>query len=72
MVAGPGPTTVCDSIDSIDSIDSANDGVSSVEMMDGTIRVEYSGKIVSADEIAFTRQVGDFATEELVARRVKE
>jgi hypothetical protein len=48
------------------------DKVSFVEMMDGTIRVEYSGKIVSADEIAFTRQVGDFATEELVARRVKE
>ena len=35
------------------------------------IRIEYSGKIVSADEIRFTRQVADFATEELVARRNK-
>ena len=48
------------------------DKVSFVEMMDGTIRVEYSGKIVSADEIAFTRQVGDFATEDWSPWRVKE
>ena len=35
------------------------------------VRITYSGKIVSADEIKFTRQVGDFATEEFGARRVK-
>ena len=48
------------------------DTVSFVEMMDSSIRVEYSGKIVSADEIDFTRQVGEFGTEDLVAKRVKE
>ena len=35
------------------------------------IRIDYTGKIVSADEIRFTRKVGDFATEELVAKRAK-
>jgi hypothetical protein len=35
------------------------------------LRIQYTGKIVSADEIRFTRQVADFATEELVAKRVK-
>jgi hypothetical protein len=35
------------------------------------IRIEYTGKIVSADEIKFTRKVADFATEELVAKRGK-
>ncbi len=35
------------------------------------IRITYTGKIVSADEIKFTRQVGDFATEALVAKRAK-
>ena len=35
------------------------------------IRIEYTGKITSADEIKFTRQVGDFATEQLVAKRAK-
>ena len=35
------------------------------------IRITYSGTVVSADEIKFTRQVADFATEELVAKRVK-
>ena len=48
--------------------------VSFVEMLkfqDQDIRIEYKGKI-SGDEIKFTRQVGDFATEELVAKRVKE
>jgi hypothetical protein len=34
------------------------------------IAITYTGKI-SGDEIKFTRQVGDFATEELVAKRVK-
>ena len=36
------------------------------------IRIAYSGTIVSADEIKFTRNVMDFATEELVAKRVKK
>jgi hypothetical protein len=36
------------------------------------IRIVYTGAIVSADEIKFTRQVADFATEELVATRVKD
>jgi hypothetical protein len=31
----------------------------------------YTGKIVSPDEIKFTRNVAEFATEELVAKRVK-
>jgi hypothetical protein len=50
------------------------DTVTFVEMLNfqGTaIRIEYTGKITSADEIKFTRQVADFATEELVATRVK-
>ena len=34
------------------------------------IRIAYTGK-VSGDEIKFTRQVGDFATEEFVAKRAK-
>jgi hypothetical protein len=34
------------------------------------LRIEYKGKI-SGDEIKFTRKVGDFATEELVAKRAK-
>jgi hypothetical protein len=34
------------------------------------IKIEYTGKI-SGDEIKFTRKVGDFATEELTAKRVK-
>ena len=35
------------------------------------IRIEYKGKI-NGDEISFTRKVGDFATEQFVAKRVKE
>jgi len=34
------------------------------------IRIEYSGKIVG-DELRLTRKVGEFAVEELVAKRVK-
>ncbi len=34
------------------------------------IAISYTGK-VSGDEIKFTRKVGDFATEELTAKRVK-
>jgi hypothetical protein len=35
------------------------------------VKITYTGKVVSADEIKFTRNVADFATEELVAKRVK-
>ena len=38
---------------------------------DQEIAITYKGT-VSGDEMKLTRQVGDFATEELVARRVKE
>jgi len=50
------------------------DKVSFVEIFkfqDMDIRITYTGKVTSADEIKFTRQVADFATEELVARRAK-
>jgi translation initiation factor IF-1 len=49
----------------------SGDDVSFVEMLefqDMKIRVEYKGK-VAGNEIKFTRQVGEFATEQLVARR---
>jgi hypothetical protein len=36
------------------------------------IRIVYTGTVKSADEIQFTRQVADFATEELKATRVKD
>jgi hypothetical protein len=45
-----------------------------VEMLrfqDMDIRITYSGTVASADEIKFTRNVADFATEELIARRAK-
>jgi hypothetical protein len=51
------------------------DKVSFVEVFkfqDMEIRITYSGQVASADEIKFTRQVAEFATEELVAKRVKE
>jgi len=35
------------------------------------IQITYTGTIASNDEIKFTRQVADFATEELVAKRLK-
>ncbi len=50
------------------------DKVSFVEMLDfqgNAVRIEYTGQLVG-DEIKFTRKVGDFATEEFVAKRVKE
>jgi opacity protein-like surface antigen len=49
------------------------DKVSFVEMLDfqgNAIRIEYSGT-VSGDEMKLTRKVGDFGTEDLVAKRVK-
>ena len=49
------------------------DAVTFVELLkfqDMEIRIEYTGKL-AGDEIKFSRKVGDFATEELVAKRVK-
>ncbi len=40
------------------------------EYQGNDIRIDYSGKIVG-DELKLTRKVGDFATEELVAKRDK-
>lgn len=51
----------------------SGDEIFFVEMMkfeDQEIRIEYKGK-VSDGEIKFTRKVGDFATEEFVAKRAK-
>ena len=45
--------------------------VENMKFQEMEMKVEYTGKIVSADEIKFTRKVGDFATEELVAKRSK-
>ena len=50
------------------------DTVTFVENLDFqgmALRIEYTGKIVSDDEIKFTRKVADIATEELVAKRSK-
>ena len=35
------------------------------------LKITYSGTMTSADEIAFSRNVADIATEKLVAKRVK-
>ena len=50
------------------------DKVSFVEMFKfegNEIQITYTGRVTSNYEIKFTRQVADFATEELVAKRVK-
>ncbi len=50
------------------------DKISFVETFDAmgqSVRIEYTGT-VKGDEIAFTRKVGDFATEQIVAHRVKD
>lgn len=51
------------------------DTVAFVEMLkfqDQEVRIEYTGKFTGDDEIKFSRKVGDFATEEFVAKRMKE
>jgi uncharacterized protein with FMN-binding domain len=45
--------------------------VETLKFQDMEVEIRYTGTIVSADEIKFSRQVGDFATEELVAKRAK-
>ncbi len=50
------------------------DQISFVEQMDMQgmpLRIEYSGQVVG-DEMKLTRKVGEFATEQIVAKRVKE
>jgi hypothetical protein len=50
------------------------DTVSFVEPLDFMgmlLEISYTGKIVSEDQIDFTRQVADVATEKLVAKRAK-
>jgi hypothetical protein len=42
-----------------------------LKYMDMDISIRYTGTIVGSDEIRFTRNVMEFATEELVAKRVK-
>jgi hypothetical protein len=52
----------------------SGDTVTFVENLDfqgNSIRIDYKGT-VAGDEIKFTRKVGEFATEELVAKRLKE
>jgi len=44
--------------------------VENLKYEDQTIRVAYKGK-VSGDEIKFNRQVGEFASEDFVAKRAK-
>lgn len=51
------------------------DEVTFVELLkyqDQEIRIEYTGKFTNDDELKLSRKVGDFATEELVAKRMKE
>ena len=45
--------------------------VEPLDFMGMLLEISYTGKIVSEDQIDFTRQVADFATEKLVAKRVK-
>jgi hypothetical protein len=50
------------------------DDIAFVETLDfqgNAMSITYTGKL-TGDEIKFTRKVGDFATEEFVAKRVKE
>jgi len=44
--------------------------VETLEFQGQSIRIEYTGK-VSGDEIQFKRQVGDFGSQEFVAKRAK-
>ncbi len=48
------------------------DTISFVEMLnfqDNEVRITYTGKISTDDEIKFHREVGEFATEDIVAKR---
>jgi hypothetical protein len=43
-----------------------------LDFMGMLLEISYTGKIVSDDQIDFTRQVADVATEKLSAKRLKE
>ena len=45
--------------------------IENTSFMEMPLRITYTGKMTSADEIDFTRNVADVATEKLVAKRVK-
>jgi hypothetical protein len=45
--------------------------VEPIKIQDQDVRIEYQGKL-AGDEIKFTRKVGDFASMDIVARRVKD
>ena len=45
--------------------------VEPIKIQDQDVAIEYKGKL-TGDEIKFTRKVGDFATTEITARRVKD
>ena len=45
--------------------------VEPLDFMGMVLEITYTGKIVSDDQIDFTRKVADIATEKLVAKRVK-
>lgn len=45
--------------------------VENTSFMEMPLRITYSGTMTSADEIQFTRNVADVATEKLVAKRAK-
>lgn len=52
----------------------ANDRITFVELLNYQgmdLRISYEGSLVSGDEIKLTRRVGDFAAEQLVAKRIK-
>jgi len=44
--------------------------VEAVSFQGNDLSIEYTGKMTSDNEIKFTRKVGDFATEEIVAKRI--
>jgi hypothetical protein len=45
--------------------------VETFDAMGSPVRIEYTGTL-KGDEIAFARKVGEFATEQFVARRAKD
>jgi hypothetical protein len=45
--------------------------VEPLDFMGMVLDITYTGKIVSDDQIDFTRNVADIATEKLVAKRTK-
>ena len=45
--------------------------VEKISFQGNEIAITFTGKITSNDEIKFTKQVGEIATEQLVAKRAK-